>query len=404
MHLTNDLRPLTIGDYRRAIDCYLGGCADIRGVSAIYQFGNVGAPGLSDIDLMVVLHDEANCTEDFQRLSLRHPVWQHEQVIRDCFIHNPFLCPESVFRDIDWIIPGNEWTHLSGSHVERREPTIGENKLIALVHGLDFAIARLNQLIHTAESPACSLRWLVPQLWSVTHTRRILDGLGASLSVSWSSLVDGLEDLRATPLEQLEHVNVAHLMADVATHFENAIDLFAQLLVEEGHVPEPDSSRSCALVSHRLRALHVYASARDRAVRTSSSVVRRRLTLAGRTVEAAWTRLDLPAVLLAHHLAYAMVESRDSKLVQQVVRRANLRPEYLATSKYWSVLKRRVELVRSVNEALEQCRIAFSHMMIPGLLTQAPPAQPNRSSWRERLVMSWLGWRALPGRTLAVGT
>jgi hypothetical protein len=404
MQLTKDVRRLTIGDYRHAIDSYVARCADIRGVSAIYQFGNIGAPGLSDIDLMVVLRDDAKGTEDFQRLSIRHPSWQDERVIRDCFIHNPFVCPESVFREIDWIIPGNEWTHLSGDHVDRREPTHDENKTTALIHGLDFAIARVHQLVRAAQSSAGSLRWLVPQLWSVTHTRKILERLGAPLSISWSSLIDRLAELRAMPLEELEQVNAAHLMSDVTAHFENAIDLFAQLQVEQDYLPVPELSRSFGLVSYRLRALHVYAAARHRAARTSSSSARRRLTLAGRTMEAAWTRLDLPPVLLAHHLAYVMVEARDSRLVERVARQTKLRLEYQATSPYWAVLKRRVELVRSVNEALEQRGIAFSHMTIPGLLTQAPPSTPNESSWRQRLLMSWLDWRALPGRTLAVGT
>lgn len=404
MQLTNDLRRLTMGDYHHAIDSYVACCSRIPGVSAIYQFGNVGAPGLSDIDLMVVLRDEAKGAEDFQRLSIRHPSWKDERVVRDCFIHNPFVCPESIFREIDWIIPGNEWTRLSGSHVERREPTNDEDKIIALIHGLDFAIARVHQLVHAAESPACSLRWLVPQLWSISHTRKILERLGAPLSASWTSLVDRLEELRAMSVEHLEQVDAVHLMGDVTAHFENAIDLFGRLLVEHGHLPVPGRSRSFGLVSYRLRALHVYAAARDREARTSSSIVRRRLTLAGRTMEATWTRIDLPAVLLAHHLAYVIVESRDSRLVEQVARQAKLRPEHLVTGPYWAVLKRRVELVRSVNEALEQRRVAFSHMTIPGLLTQAPPSAPNGSSWRQRLVMSWLDWRALPGRTLAVGT
>lgn len=402
MHLTRDIRRLTSDDYEHAIESYISKCANISEVAAIYQFGNVGAPGLSDIDLLVVLGEDVERTEDLQLLSIAHPFWQCEPLIRDCFIHDVLVCPSSVFRDIDWIVPGNEWRHLAGSRVDRREPSSDESDVISLVHGLDFAIARLHELVRVAHRPSCSSRWLVPQLWSVTHTYRTLACLGAPVAPSWHRLLDALTNLRKTPAEQVSEADLAALLPRVTAHFESAIDGFAHLLMDLGHVSVPRVARSYGLASYSIRALNVYPAAGEGPARTSAGMVKRRLTLMGRTLEAAWSRVELPSTILGHHLAYLLVGPGDLRLARRMARQAKVEGSHVTTSTYERVLKKRRELVRRTNEMLEMQSIAFTHMTIPGLLTHVPASTPNASTWRQRLLMSWLDWRALPGRTVAV--
>lgn len=403
MQILLDVRPLTSDDYEKVIERYLSKCANIRGVSAIYQFGSVAAPGLSDIDLMVVLGDGVRRNEDLQPLSIAHPFWGQEPLIRDCFIHDVFVCPEAVFRDIDWIIPGNEWRHLAGAVIERRTPTDEEREVVSLVHGLDFAIGRLHELARIAHGIKCSSRWLIPQLWSVTHTYRTLANLGAPVSSGWNTLLDTLKQLRRTPPEQLTQADIADLLLPVTEHFASAIDGFADLLTHRGHVSEPRLTRPYRLASHSIRALNVYSAGPQGSARTSADLVERRLTLMGRTLEAAWSRVELPGAVLSHHLAYLSVGSRDPAAARRIARLAKVAHIGLVRGVYGSVLKTRRELVDRNSQALAAREITFTRMAIPGLLTHASSSMPTNATWRQRLLMSWLDWRALPARTMPVG-
>ena len=79
-------------DYQEIRDRYIRRVAKLADVKAIYQLGDISVPGISDIDLMVVLNDKLQDSsfKDYTVQSLGGRS-------RYLFMHNPFIVDESLF-------------------------------------------------------------------------------------------------------------------------------------------------------------------------------------------------------------------------------------------------------------------------------------------------------------------
>ena len=402
MQLIDDLRPLSLADYEHVIEMYAAECSAIPGVSAIYQFGSVGAPGLSDIDLMVILDEDAPLDgAELQRLSVKNERWRGEALIRDCFVHDVYVCTRRSFNHIDWLLPGNRWIQRAGVEEHREPPDGTDREIVEIVHGLDFCIERLHELVRLGDGAVRSVRWLVPQLWSLTHTRRMLTDAGAPLERSWGELVSSLEQLRATPPDHIRASDVAALIPMVRAHFESGVEHFAALLAQRAEFPfQP--VRESAVASYATRTLHVYPASRSGAApRASAVALERHFTFAGRTVAATWSRLELPAIVLAHHLAYFSLDERYATVSARLARRSGL-ADTRASAAYHRVLARRTATMRASEEALHERRGRLALPGIPGLPAPFPARARRRGTWTFRAVRSWLDWRLLPAGVVGI--
>jgi hypothetical protein len=84
----------TLHDYQTALDQYLKQVTKIKAVKAVFQFGRFGAnsvPGLSDIDLVVVV-DEKITHQEMSALSIRN-LSEDE---REIFLHDPVVVTEEL--------------------------------------------------------------------------------------------------------------------------------------------------------------------------------------------------------------------------------------------------------------------------------------------------------------------
>jgi hypothetical protein len=79
----------TLQEYQTALDHYLKQAARTRKVKAVYQFGSFGSvsvPGISDIDLALIV-DEKITKKEISKLSVRNLCEDD----RNIFFHNPFV-------------------------------------------------------------------------------------------------------------------------------------------------------------------------------------------------------------------------------------------------------------------------------------------------------------------------
>ena len=76
-------------EYQTALDRYLKQAARTKGVKAVYQFGSFGsvsAPGISDIDLLLIV-DEKITKKEISKLAK----YNLREDDRDIFLHNPYV-------------------------------------------------------------------------------------------------------------------------------------------------------------------------------------------------------------------------------------------------------------------------------------------------------------------------
>ncbi len=164
MKLVNYPSPVPAERYDRAIQKYLDKIKHFDGVIAVFQMGSIQAPGLSDIDLIVVTTDDfpAKLSE---KLSIRG--------IDDAlFIHGPLVIPESALSDLQYLIYASGLKLICG---QARAPSFDElnpvaRKSLELCYILDFTESRLFQFAGQSTTDRLDLRSWLTRIWSSTHT------------------------------------------------------------------------------------------------------------------------------------------------------------------------------------------------------------------------------------------
>lgn len=405
MDANDEIASLTSSDYDLVTREYAEHCIAVPGVSAIFQFGNIGAPGLSDIDLLVVLDDDAETEGSaLAPLSIRYERWERNPLFRACFIHDVYVCPRAALAHVDYLMPGNTWRLRAGDAEQPALPHAAEREMIALVHGLDFCIGRLQSLAQLDESSPWSVRSLIPQLWSLTHTQRTLVSAGAHLESSWADVIDALEMIRAVPVRTLRSRDISRLISPVREHFALAVDHFATILGVRGGLAESGPKRECSIALHPRRALYVYDSVCEAAAgaHTSATPLSSRFRFGRRAVEARWTRLNLPGLVLSHHLTYLAQEPKYERVASRIAMQGRLHAGETGNDLYRRILAHRWAAARASERLIMAGRARLSGFGIPGLPVSrlGPPA--GQGTLKFRAVLSWLDWRVIPPGAIRV--
>jgi hypothetical protein len=396
----DDLQPMTREDYDNVVARYIERCAAVPGVRAIYQFGAVSAPGLSDLDLIVVL-DQARVRnpEELRILSAAHPHWHNDSMAARCFIHDVLLCDIEVFRSIAWLIVGSAPRLVAGTAVEIIEPETSAQSYIALAQALDFCLSRLHEFARLRHRPRLSKRWLIPQLWSISHTRSLLRAIGIPLATSWDALIGALEGMRSNAFAMTDDA-LAILWTTVESHFGLAAALLLAELTRRGALPVANSARRCVVASAELQAITVYAPLEE-ASSVSAAMVARSIRVGRRGVESGWTRVTAPGSLIHHHLAYLRASPAHAAIAERIARRARVVGSELRSSEYREVVQRRMALVEANDGLLRQLGMSFGRVAIPGLPCR-PFARSASGTLRYRALKAFLDWRLMPARAIAM--
>ncbi|MCZ7585134.1 MAG: glycosyltransferase [Deltaproteobacteria bacterium] len=148
-------------------------CAGPPDVLAVYGFGEVGAPGISDVDLLVVFRDSTA-----RPIDASLGIAGYEGDDRYVLCHNPFLMPASVWRDFGSIFHVRDRRLLYGekcewTHADDRE--VADALILAdLFWHFYPAIFHAPLLAHRVNA-----RTLVQQLYGLRFVRDMLAGIGA---------------------------------------------------------------------------------------------------------------------------------------------------------------------------------------------------------------------------------
>jgi hypothetical protein len=394
-----DLVPLDAEEYDAVVERYAAHCARIPGVHSIHQFGSVGAPGLSDLDVIVVLDDDALASERLQELSVAHPRWRDDATLARCFIHDVLVCSVSQFEQLHWAIVSAPPRLVSGEPVAPAPPDEALAPTLRAVQAMDFAVARIHELERLRERPRVSLRWLVPQLWSLVHTKRVLVDVGAAQAELWAETERRLRELRATPVAEIRPERAGKLYVDVRRHYLEAIDLLAGCLVRSGALPALAPRRRCVVADPRMRTVHAYPADGSSGA-PSVAIIEGEVRIGRRAVRAHWTRADLPSPLLAHLVAH-LRRSRDyGPLAARIASRAGIAHDGVGSDSYRTIVARRMALTESNAELHARLGLEFGRVVIPGVPAPIPHPQRAPGSWRFELLRATLDWRLLPVGTI----
>jgi hypothetical protein len=172
VHIRNDLRALVSEDYTRTLHAYIDAVAQAPGVLAVFQFGQVGHPGVSDLDLLVVVRD------DIPVASLRAVIdaSRGDDISRYLFSHPPVVIPLSCAPHAAYLHSLYHLRHVWGEPTAINVPAPAERDRLMPAEYIDFTFA-VRGVLRALQGTVTGLRGLLQLLKSCAHSLRLASAI-----------------------------------------------------------------------------------------------------------------------------------------------------------------------------------------------------------------------------------
>jgi len=203
---------------------------DYNDILAIYEYGSVNAPGVSDLDLIFVLNDEVEKKPDtFELNCVNGPA--HELVADGTVMKMPL----DVFKNILFIDDLN-FRLLSGQDIDCTTPSEMDKKYIELASTVDWIPERILKLTRMLISHEINIINALCVLNSFGYSLKRMDLLLGETSFS-KSVVNETAELRAN----WHIINAVEAESRLINCLHNAVDIGYQRLLEyEKHLSKND--------------------------------------------------------------------------------------------------------------------------------------------------------------------
>ena len=196
MKIINPPKPIAKEAYDVALSQYVERAKQASNVRAILTMGSVGAPGLSDLDVIVVVDDE------FQPEYAYHLAT--DNINKDIFIHGPIVIPISMVNDLQYIIYASNVTSIYGETLTINFDTLPAQdlRLLRLAYLIDFTEGRLAQYQQVVDTGIVEQRPWMTRLWSITHSEHLCSQANITLSPQAQQVLGDIRSLRSSWIEE----------------------------------------------------------------------------------------------------------------------------------------------------------------------------------------------------------
>lgn len=183
--------------YDQVKDNFIENFKKIEAISAIYQLGTSTHPGISDLDLMIIIGENRGTYKLQKRLyEYYHSLPREYRYILN---HRPFIVNESLFHKIHCLVPIFEMRQLWGEKYSVDDIERAEFREYQLIHLIDILIAYdwtrefLDNIIHGS----VNVRKLLVKLRSkVRYPIRIYERVTRGGKGEWTEYLEEVDSLR----------------------------------------------------------------------------------------------------------------------------------------------------------------------------------------------------------------
>jgi hypothetical protein len=159
--------------------------------TAIYQIGQVGAPGISDLDFIVVYPDDS--IVDWPMFEPR----AFPETIRQVFTHPPYLCAESAWNSMPGWFPVFDVEHLWGRRLPSPELSPVAESGVALGSLVDYLLVKIpRDLFWLSAQPKLRVRTILCMLHSLKYSFALAKRAGIPTPTSSREFVERVDDAR----------------------------------------------------------------------------------------------------------------------------------------------------------------------------------------------------------------
>ncbi len=171
MRVHHDLMTLSREEYASVLRRYVAEVSQAPDVMAVFQFGEVTEPGLSDLDLLVVVRDGVSVAT-LRRVVAASRV---DRVSRYLFAHPPVIVPQIITGDITRVHTLYHLRQVWGDPVEIPRP-LQTGAGLSLAEYVDFTFA-VRTVLRSLSRVDVGLRELLLLLKSCLHSLRLVSSI-----------------------------------------------------------------------------------------------------------------------------------------------------------------------------------------------------------------------------------
>jgi len=296
--------PCSRKDYIKTRDTYVKTVMQVPAVKAIYQMGSITTPGISDLDLIVVLDDDAASTHKTHYSTRR--LTKKEQYI---FMHpGAMVTNESTFRNLPLLIHASNLRRLLGEDLAQISLTSSEGRHVAYAVLIDHSIHLLHQLMKSVLSRVIPTRRTLMSLSSIKHSLALVKEADLEVLDTWRTFQAEIEELKRNWLTREDRQRLVHLLGkgisillEILLHIEHALTRHHLIQVKNG-VP-----RHMKAIFHSHSSVTFFANRVADMYRSEARLIGKsnfHIKMGQRHFNLTLSVLPLPLVFYCHFLSY----------------------------------------------------------------------------------------------------
>ncbi len=229
----------TPADYKRAIDQIIRRYSGIKSISSIYNWGDISTPGISDIDIVFVIKENAKGALPF----LNRGFYFLNPKIRYLACHPFIFIDECSFKEMKYINQNINFKLLYGEKIEVEDLNVDEpyyvkiallNDLIIRHYPRDFIEQSINKKIN--------VRNTLLRLNSLRYTIKILSSLTKERNKSWDITLKNIQKLRKEWFKSNDFNLLTSLNRISVKISMDTIDIFKKILLRNDLVKINDGT------------------------------------------------------------------------------------------------------------------------------------------------------------------
>ena len=197
---TGSIQTVDVSYYEDIIHNYLNVIQGQKGIISVIQIGSFTAPGLSDIDIVVVVDENDFPAWDKISLVLNSQDMPHNEVL----MHDIFVIPSSISKYIESFFYVDQQTVLFGDKIGGLIPTEEVSRYKVLI-AFEYSVHRLDVLMSMLKKQEISFREVLLFVSTLRHTYRMLSDLRLVDLVEAESKIIEIEKLRKDALRGKTH-------------------------------------------------------------------------------------------------------------------------------------------------------------------------------------------------------
>jgi predicted nucleotidyltransferase len=193
LELTHLPQPRTLQDYQDALGRYLKIVAQIEGAKTVCQFGTFGsntAPGISDIDLAVIV-DEKITHREILKLSIKNLSKDDQEI----FLHDPIVVTEETWPIVFETTGVKNFAMIGGDNYSLKIPETPPSDYQKWAMTLEYVPWYVFSIQGWLIQNDVDVRWAIPVLRSIKYLLRDNFDLKSRFYADWEDYINNINSL-----------------------------------------------------------------------------------------------------------------------------------------------------------------------------------------------------------------